>query len=181
MKVWIWVSIFIGFGAILQGCALTSWHCTNGGQWSSYYASGDGRCTYFCADPEEKYCASTPLMAEQKQRSALLAEVQDTPEFLAFLEERKIEKRALFEKACLDLGFRAETDAMAMCMLMQSQNARDDSISQQRAFEEAHRGQLERQAAERESFRRSVERLQDSVKPAPTVTCTTIGNTTTCR
>lgn len=165
----------------LQGCALTSWHCTKGGQWSSYYASGDGRCTYFCADAEEQYCASTPLMAEQMQSEAHLAELRKNPDFIKFLEQQEQEMRVMDRDACGELGFRDGTDAMAMCMLTKSQNRREDSIFDHQAFENAHRQQLEQQKEQRKAITESIDRVQESLNTPAPVTCTTYGNTTTCR
>ena len=170
----------IAYLSVLQGCA-SAWHCTNGGQWSSYYASGDGRCSYFCADPEEKYCAATPLLAEEKQRVAHQIALENNPEYQAFVERQKKQQRATDKATCIDLGFKEGTDAMAMCMLTQSQNRREDSISQQRAFEKANQQQLQKQAADRARAVRSVERAVDSINANMPVTCTTIGTITTCR
>jgi hypothetical protein len=174
---------------VLDGCALVDWHCTNGGQWSSYYSTGDGRCTYFCADVEERYCASTPLVAEEKQRAAEYAALQSNPDYQAFVEEQKRLQRERDTAACHDFGFKDGTDAMATCMLTQSQNRREDAVAQQRAFQEANQQQLQKQAndlaraaAVQSVINSSAKAVQDNIKSNAAVQ----GNinsikTTTCR
>jgi hypothetical protein len=155
-----------------------SWHCTRGGQWSSYYASGDGRCTYFCADPAEKFCAATPLMAEALQVQAKKNALASNPEYQSQLEANR--KQALLQDkaTCEELGFRPDTDAMATCMLTQQQNRRNDAQSAENNFQQMNQRQMERQAEDR---RQAGEMIRQGINNSKSLTCTTIGNTTTCR
>ncbi|QXP87239.1 hypothetical protein [Methylococcus capsulatus] len=101
----------IGAILLLSGCQLFDWHCTKGGQWSSGYFTGDGRCTYFCADKDEKYCADSPQEAEALQSK--------DPEFQKMQQERAAENMELSRAICAKLGFKPETDAFANCLLAQ--------------------------------------------------------------
>ena len=160
----------------LSGCAVVDWHCTRGGQWSSYYESGDGRCTYFCADREEKYCASTPLMAEEKMRSAHEEIMAIDPIYIKALDDARKAQLETDKSFCHELGFKDSTDAMANCMLTQSQNRRMDSYEQRRSVQEANQRQLEKQQRDRDNAQRAVDKINEG-KP---ITCTTIGEQTTC-
>ena len=142
---------------LLQGCM----HCTNGGQWSSYYTTGDGRCSYFCADPEEKYCGKTPSEAERKMFSDPAIQKQ-----MALREQQYLIQD---KKACVQVGFKPDTDGMATCLLLKQQNRSNN----------AHADAMEKRRRA-ESSNRSFEQGILNSRPK-SVTCTTIGGVTTCR
>lgn len=100
--------LFISF--LLSACD----HCTKGGRWSPYYYSADPRCSYFCADPEEKYCAKSPAAAEQLQ-------IKDLPNLQKKSAEQLDVDIAEGKKVCAKLGFKPEGEAMANCLLSQQQ------------------------------------------------------------
>lgn len=150
--------VAVGIMAILlQGCV----HCTNGGQWSSYYTTGDSRCSYFCADPAERFCGKTPYEAEEKMFS--------DPEIQKQIAMQEQQQLITDKENCIKVGFKPETDGMATCLLMKQQNrtnnARADILEKRRRADSSN-------AAFEQSILNSVPK---------SVTCTTIGNTTTCR
>lgn len=169
--------VILSLSLFLNGCA-SMLHCTNGGQWSSYYKSGDGRCAYFCADKEEKYCANTPLLAEKKLKDARLKTLASDPEYQRILIARKAQEKEIDKAACIELGFKEDSDSMAICMLTKSQNRREDEIAEESAFDMANQRQLQKQENDRSNARRAAERAMDANKQ---VTCTTVGSITTCR
>jgi len=95
---------------VLAGCD----HCTKGGRWHDGYVQADPRCTYFCADPEEKYCAKSPAAAEQLQG-------QDLPNIQKRAAQQLDADIVESKKVCTKLGFKSDTDAMANCLLSQQQ------------------------------------------------------------
>lgn len=159
--------LFIG-----EGCAIFDWRCTKGGNWSSYYDSGDPRCHGFCADTEQKYCGRTPKEAEALQ-------MEKDPAFNAVREqmekERANEERQLMAADrvfCRDLGFKEETEGLANCLLTRYRDHQAEFNDRQRQLKAERQKEIE----ETEQARRAIINTFQKIIPTH---CTTINGSTT--
>ena len=159
---------------LLSGCD----HCTKGGRWSPYYFSADPRCTYFCADPEEKYCANSPIAAEQLQLKDL-PNVQNKSAHQ--LDSDIIEGK----KVCAKLGFKPETEAMANCLLSQQQmksfQRTESDFRNQQAARAAEAETLQRANDFSNGFRNGVQNFRSFGRNQMTCTPNVMGTSLNCQ
>lgn len=149
--------------SILGGCQMVDWHCTKGGQWSSAYTLEDGRCTYYCADPEEKFCGKTTAEAEAKMANDPSIKKQRQAQADSGLAQDKA--------LCGKLGFKPDTDGMANCLLTQHQNRVGFAVKDREA-------EIDGAKAEAKAWSDLAKGVQNSAPKA--TTCSTFGSTTNC-
>ncbi len=157
--------------SILGGCQMVDWHCTKGGQWSAGYTLEDGRCTYYCADPEEKFCGKTTAEAEAKMANDPSIKKQRQAQADAGLAQDKA--------LCGKLGFKPDTDGMANCLLTQHQNRVGVAAQNKEA-------QMAGAKAEAQTWANLANRpivapqVSQPIQIGPKLNCQTYGNNTTC-
>ena len=154
----------------LSGCQMVDWHCTKGGQWSAGYTLNDGRCTYYCADKEEKFCGASTNEAEAKMFS--------DPAIKKAREAAAAQGLAQDKEFCLKLGFKPDTDAMANCLLTQQQNRLGLAVKAQERDIEGAKAEAE---AWSNMSRGLANGSQNMINTMPkTTNCSTYGNQTSC-
>lgn len=158
----------------LTGCD----HCTKGGRWSPYYFTADPRCTYFCADPEEKYCAKSPAAAEQLQ-------IKDLPNVQMKSAQQLDSDIIEGKQVCAKLGFKPETEAMANCLLSQQQmkafQRKEADHQNQQAARAAEADALQRASDFSNGFRDGVQTFRSFSSNRMTCTPSVMGTSLNCR
>lgn len=155
---------------VLVGCQMVDWHCTRGGQWSPWYTLNDGRCTYFCADKEEKFCGKSTEEAEAK--------MANDPTVRQQREKAAAEGLSQDKEFCQKLGFKPDTDAMANCLLTQQQNRFGLLVKQQEQEVEGAKAEAEAWSNVSRSLSNTNQRIINDMPK--TTNCSTYGSQTSC-